>query len=32
VALYSDKAGVFRVNQKEAQGGTGVTQFGRALS
>jgi len=31
VALYSDKAGVFRVNKKEAQGGTGVTQFGRAL-
>jgi len=32
VALYSDKAGVFRVNQKEAHGGAGVTQFGRALS
>ncbi len=32
VALYSDKAGVFRVNKKEAQGGAGVTQFGRALS
>jgi transposase len=32
VTLYSDKAGVFRVNKKEAQGGTGVTQFGRALS
>jgi transposase len=32
VALYSDKAGVFRVNRKEPQGGTGVTQFGRALS
>jgi hypothetical protein len=31
VALYSDKAGVFRVNKKEAQGGAGVTQFGRAL-
>jgi transposase len=31
VALYSDKAGVFRVNQKEAHGGAGVTQFGRAL-
>jgi len=27
VALYSDKAGVFRVNK----GGTGVTQFSRAL-
>jgi transposase-like protein len=32
VALYSDKAGVFRVNKKEAQGGTGITQFSRALS
>jgi hypothetical protein len=32
VALYSDKAGVFRVNQKEPHGGTGVTQFSRALS
>ena len=31
VALYSDKAGVFRVNRKEAQGGAGVTQFGRGL-
>jgi transposase len=31
VALYSDKAGVFRVNKKEPQGGTGVTQFARAL-
>ncbi len=32
VALYSDKAGVFRVNKKEAHGGAGITQFGRALS
>jgi hypothetical protein len=32
VALYSDKASVFRVNKEELQGGTGVTQFGRALS
>jgi hypothetical protein len=32
VALYSDKAGVFRVNRKKPQGGTGVTQFGRALT
>ncbi len=32
VALYSDKATVFRVNKKEPQGGTGVTQFSRALS
>jgi hypothetical protein len=32
VALYSDKHGVFRVNSKDAVGGEGVTQFGRALS
>jgi hypothetical protein len=32
VALYSDKAGVFRINQREPQGGAGVTQFSRALS
>ena len=32
VALYSDKAGVFRSNRKEPHGGTGVTQFSRALS
>jgi hypothetical protein len=32
VALYSDKATVFRVNTKEPGGGTGVTQFVRALS
>ncbi|MCP5069511.1 MAG: ISNCY family transposase, partial [bacterium] len=31
VTLYSDKATVFRVNKKEPQGGTGVTQFSRAL-
>jgi transposase-like protein len=31
LALYSDKATVFRVNRKEPQGGTGVTQFARAL-
>ena len=31
VALYSDKATVFRVNTKEPRGGTGVTQFVRAL-
>lgn len=30
VALYSDKATVFRVNTKEPGGGTGVTQFVRA--
>jgi hypothetical protein len=32
VALYSDKHGVFRVNSKDAVGGEGITQFGRALS
>ena len=32
VALYSDKAGVFRVNQKEPRGGAGITQFSRALA
>src|ERR1700719_4066635 len=31
VAFYSDKHGIFRVNRKEAVGGDGVTQFGRAL-
>jgi len=31
VAFYSDKHSVFRVNKKEAVGGTGLTQFGRAL-
>ena len=31
VALYSDKHGVFRVNQRGALGGDGMTQFGRAL-
>ena len=31
VALYSDKAGVFHVNAKEARGGDGVTQFARAM-
>jgi hypothetical protein len=30
-AFYSDKLGVFRVNIPEAQGGTGLTQFGRAM-
>ena len=32
VALYSDKHSIFRVNSKDAAGGDGVTQFGRALS
>jgi len=31
VAFYSDKHGVFRVNRKDAIGGDGMTQFGRAL-
>jgi hypothetical protein len=31
LAFYSDKLGVFRVNIREAQTGTGLTQFGRAL-
>lgn len=30
VAFYSDKASIFRVNQKD-HGGTGLTQFGRAM-
>ena len=32
VALYSDKASVFRSNKNEPEGGAGVTQFSRALS
>jgi len=31
VAFYSDKHGIFRVNSKDAAGGEGITQFGRAL-
>jgi hypothetical protein len=31
LAFYSDKASVFRVNQKNATSGNGHTQFGRAL-
>ncbi|KQV16759.1 transposase [Rhizobium sp. Root1203] len=31
VAFYSDKHSVFRVAKKDARGGQGVTQFGRAL-
>ena len=31
IAFYSDKHGVFRVNQRGALGGDGMTQFGRAL-
>jgi len=32
VAFYSDKHSVFRVVRKEAKGGQGMTQFGRALA
>ena len=32
VAFYSDKHSVFRVNNKDAVGGDGMTQFSRALS
>jgi transposase len=31
VAFYSDKHGIFRVNNKNALSGTGMTQFGRAM-
>ena len=31
IAFYSDKHAVFRVNKKDAAGGDGMTQFGRAL-
>ena len=31
VSLYSDRHGIFRVNQKEAKSGNGHTQFSRAL-
>lgn len=32
VAFYSDKHSVFRVNKPDAKGGSGMTQFGRALA
>lgn len=32
VALYSDKASVFRVNAADPKGGARITQFGRAMS
>ena len=32
VAFYSDKHSVFRVARREAKGGQGITQFGRALA
>jgi hypothetical protein len=31
IAFYSDKHAVFRINKKDAAGGDGMTQFGRAL-
>src|SRR4029077_10774161 len=31
IAFYSAKHAVFRVNKKDAAGGDGMTQFGRAL-
>jgi transposase len=31
IAFYSDKHSIFRVNRKEAVGGVGYTQFGRAM-
>lgn len=31
VALYSDKASIFRVNAKDPKAGDGFTQFGRAM-
>ena len=31
LALYSDKASVFRINNKNATGGDGFTKFGRAM-
>ncbi|WP_407122640.1 ISNCY family transposase [Bradyrhizobium sp. STM 3561] len=31
IAFYSDKHAIFRVNNREAEGGDGMTQFGRAL-
>jgi len=32
LAFYSDKASVFRINNKNAAGGDGQTQFGRAMN
>jgi hypothetical protein len=32
IAFYSDKHTVFRINRSSAPGGTGMTQFGRALA
>jgi len=32
LAFYSDKASIFRINNKNAAGGDGQTQFGRAMN
>lgn len=32
IAFYSDKHAIFRVNKRDAAGGSGMTQFGRALN
>lgn len=32
LAFYSDKASIFRINNKQAAGGDGHTQFGRAMN
>ena len=32
ITFYSDKHAIFRVNNREAAGGDGMTQFGRALN
>ena len=32
ITFYSDKHSIFRVNNREAAGGDGMTQFGRALN
>jgi hypothetical protein len=32
VAFYSDRHSIFRVPRKDAKGGQGMTQFGRALA
>jgi hypothetical protein len=31
IAFYSDKHAIFRVNKSDAEGGSGMTQYGRAL-
>jgi hypothetical protein len=31
IAFYSDKHAIFRINKLDAEGGTGMTQFGRGL-